>query len=124
MTGAESARHTPFVRSWPRACGLAALCVWLPVLTPVVLGTLQGCDHCVGTYWACAAMVPGVLVPVLLQLDDTWFVVVGGLVVLLLFSGLSLVLRELPRPWSFAVQWLVILVVAVQAYGFACALRA
>ncbi len=98
--------------------------VWLPVLTPVVLGTLQGCGHCVSTYWLFSPMVPGVLVPVLLQLDDVSFVAVGLLVTLLLFGLLSLALRELPRPWSFVAQWMMMLAVGGQAFGFACALRA
>ncbi|MCA8966236.1 MAG: hypothetical protein H6838_04680 [Planctomycetes bacterium] len=112
------------VRSWRRACALAALTVWLPVLTPVVLGTLDGCGHCVSTYWTYSPIVPGVLVPVVLQVGDGWFAVVGVLVALLLFGGLSLVLRELPPPWSFLAQWVMMLAVGGQAYGFACALRA
>lgn len=111
-------------RTWRRALALAGLTVWLPVAVPLVVGPLHECGHCVSTYLSCAPIVPGVLAPVLFDLRGAWFYVAGVLVALLLFGGLGLVLRELPRPGSVVAQWVVIVAVALQAYVFALALRA
>jgi hypothetical protein len=55
---------------WRRALVRAAAMVWLPTLAPVVTGMLSGCGHCATTYWLSLPTVPGLLAPVLLQLDD------------------------------------------------------
>ncbi len=98
--------------------------LYLPCLCPVLLGVLRECSHCMQTYLKLYVIVPGVIVPVLLQLDDVWFGVGGAAATLLAFSALYLAARELP-PWMLrAVQVVAVLLVAVEAVGLAYALRA
>lgn len=108
----------------PAAARQAALTLWLPVLVPPVTGMLRDCSHCVQSYLQSAVLVPGILVPVLLRLDDAWFGVVGGAATLLLFACLWLLLLELPRRWGWFVQAVVVLAITFEAIGFAHALRA
>lgn len=119
MTGGP---HRP-VRSWGRACSLAAATLWGPCLLPFVAGPLRECDHCAATYAACLPMVPGVIVPALANLGGAWFFAAGGAVALALFAVLAVALRELPRPWSLGVQVPVALAIAAEALGFASLLR-
>lgn len=121
MTVAAPARAA--ARSWRRALGLAALTVWPPVLLPVVFGVLSDCGHCLQTFLRCAPMVPGALLPVLLQVPSPWFYVVGALLTLAGFGMLAIVLRELPRPWSVGIQVAVAIGVGAEAWGFAWMLR-
>ncbi|MFY9343075.1 MAG: hypothetical protein WAT39_11330 [Planctomycetota bacterium] len=108
-----------------RAALLQAACtVWLPVLTPVVTGMLRGSTHAQQMYLLSFPLVPGILVPVLLNLDDAWFFIAGGVVTLALFAVVVLALRELPRKFGFAVQAVVVLAVAAEAIGYTNALRA
>lgn len=102
----------------------AALVLWLPVLLPLVTGMLHEEAHVASTYLLSAPLVPGILVPVLLQLDGAWFFVVGGLVTALLFAALCWGLARLPRPWALALQVAIVLLVAFEAVGYANALRA
>lgn len=114
----------PYARSWTRAASLAALTIWSPCLVPFVAGPLRECGHCVGTYAACLPIVPGVIVPVLWDFQGAWFFFGGAaLFTLGLLGVLALVLREVPRPWSLAVQAVVALAIAAEAYGFASLLR-
>jgi len=110
--------------SWRSALWRAAATVWLPTLAPIVTGMLSGCGHCATSYWLSLPVVPGVLLPLLLQLDDALFFVVGGLVALLLFALTALLLRELPAKAGYAAQAIVALAVAFESVGFAAALRA
>lgn len=109
---------------WRRALVRAAATVWLPTLAPVVTGMLSSCGHCATTYWLALPTVPGLLAPVLLQLDDAPFFVVGGLVALLLFALTALLLRELPAKAGYAAQAIVALAVAFESVGLAMAMRA
>ena len=109
---------------WRRALVRAAATVWLPTLVPIVTGMLSGCGHCATTYWLSLPTVPGLLAPVLLQLDDAPFFVVGGLVALLLFALTALLLRELPPKLGYAAQAIVALAVAFESVGLAMAMRA
>lgn len=113
----------PQARSWKLAAVLAALTSWGPCLVPFVAGPLHECSHCVHTYAVCLPIVPGVIVPVLCNLDDAWFFVAGALVALAVFSTLTFVLRELPRPWSLGVQAIAALAIGAEAYGFASLVR-
>lgn len=109
---------------WRRALVRAAATVWLPTLAPVVTGMLSGCGHCATNYWLSLPTVPGLLAPVLLQLEDAPFFVVGGLVALLLFALTALLLRELPAKLGYAAQAVVALAVALESVGVAAAMRA
>ena len=90
---------------------------------PFVAGPLTECGHCVRIYAACLPIVPGVLVPALCRLEDAWFFVAAGVVALVLFATLTLVLRELPRPWSLVAQAVGALAIGAEACGFASLLR-
>ena len=116
-------RVPPTERSWPRAFLLAAVPVWLPTLTPFGLGMLRESEHAAASYAKCLPIVPGVLVPLLMELPGAWFFAVGGLATLVLASVLAVALRELPRPWSFAAQGVVALAVSAEAVGFASLLQ-
>lgn len=107
-----------------RSGRVAAGTLWLPVLVPLLTGMLRDCDHCLQNYLLCCVLVPGILAPVLLGLDDAWFVVVGGATTLVLFVGLWVALHELPRWWRWALQAVVVLAISFEAIGFAHALRA
>jgi hypothetical protein len=102
----------------------AALWTWLPALLPLPLGMLRDCDHCLASYAMSLPIVPGVLAAVLLRLDNAWFFVVGVAVALGLYALLVVLLRELPRGLAMVARLVVAAVVAVQAVGFAHALRA
>ncbi len=119
-----AASAPPFGLAARAALAQAACTVWLPVLTPVVTGMLRDSSHAQETYLLSFPLVPGILVPVLCNLDDAWFLVAGGLVTLALFAVVALALRELPRPFRLAVQVVVVLAVALESIGFANALRA
>jgi hypothetical protein len=116
-------RLPPAVRSWPRAFLLAAVPVWLPTLTPFGVWMLREGDHGAAEYAKCLPIVPGVVVPVLMELPGGWFFVVGGLVTVALASVLAVALRELPRPWSLGAQAAVALAVSAEAVGFASLLQ-
>ncbi len=111
-------------RPWRRALVRAACTVWLPTLVPVAFGMLRDCSHCATNYWLSLPTVPGLLAPVLLQLQDVPFFVVGGLVALLLFALTALLLRELPPKLGYAAQAIVALGVALESVGIAAAMRA
>ena len=116
----------------PRGLGLplrtalwqAALWTWLPALLPVGLGLLHGCKHCLSSYCLSLPIVPGVLGPVLLNVDGVWFFVVGGALAITIYARLVLLLRELPRGYAMVARIVVAGVVALQGGGFAMALRA
>ncbi len=102
----------------------AAAVSWLPALAPIVTGMLRDCGQCLQAYLLSLPLVPGILAPVLLGLDDTLFFVAGGAATLALFGGLTVALRELPRALGLALQATVVLGVAFAAIGYANALRA
>ncbi len=110
--------------AWHNAMVRAACTLWLPVLVPVVTGMLRDCGHCLTNYLLCSPLVPGIMVPVLCNLDDAAFFVVGGVVTLLLFGLVTLLLRELPRAFGYAAQAIVTVLITFEAIGFASALRA
>lgn len=95
----------------------------MPCLLPLLLGMLRDCSHCLWTYTKVFAMVPGVMLPVLLQLDDGWFVLGGAGATLVVLGGLYLAARELPRPALYAVQVVVLVAVSVEATLLATLLR-
>ena len=97
--------------------------LWLPCLLPVLLGMLRDCSHCLSTYAKLFAMVPGVLLPILLELEDGWFVLGGAGATLSLLVGLYLAARELPRPGLYALQVVVLVAVSVEATLLATLLR-
>jgi hypothetical protein len=101
----------------------AALTLWLPVVVPLVTGMLRDCDHCLQNYLLSLPLVPGILVPVLLGLDDALFFVVGGAATLLCFATVWAVL-QLPSPWHRVLQVVVVLAVTAESIGYATALRA
>ncbi len=110
--------------SWQNNAKVAAITLWLPALVPIVTGMLRECEHCAQSYLLCLPLVPGILVPTLLRLDDAWFFVVAGLCTLLLFAGLAFALHRLRRPLAFALQVAVVLAVTAEAIGFTNLLRA
>jgi hypothetical protein len=110
--------------AWRHAMQRAACTLWLPVLVPVVTGMLRDCSHCLTNYLLCSPLVPGILVPVLCNLDGAAFFVVGGVMTLLLFALVALLLRELPRGFGYVAQAIVTVLIAFEAIGFAGALRA
>jgi hypothetical protein len=114
----------PLGMPWRTALLRAATVLWLPPLVPVGLGLLADCGHCGATYLLLLPIVPGVLVPVLLGLDDAWFGIAGAAVTLALFGVVAVALRELPRALAIATQALVSAAVAFEAIGLAYALRA
>ena len=116
-------RVPPAERSWPRAFLLAAVPVWLPTLTPYGVGMLRESDHAAASYAKSLPVVPGVVVPLLLELPGAWFFAVGGLATVVLASVLAVALRELPRPWSLGAQAVVALAVSAEAVGFASLLQ-
>jgi hypothetical protein len=124
MDAATATASRPFGMPLRAASWRAVSWLWLPALLPLPLGMLSDCSHCVTSYWLSLPIVPGVLAPVLLQLDNAWFFVVGGAVALGLYALLVLLLRELPRGYALAVRLVFAVVVALQAIGFAYALRA
>ena len=68
-----SCQPTPeAVASVPRprlqAAGIAAATLWLPCL--VGLGIVVGSQYALATYWKFFAVLPGLIVPVMCQLDD------------------------------------------------------
>ncbi len=110
--------------SWSRAAILAAVTLWAPALVPLLFGPLRECDHCVHTYLVCLPIVPGVLLPAFARLDGVWFFVAGALVTVVLFGGVTSVVRHLRRPSASAVQVAVVLAVLAESLGFANLLRA
>jgi hypothetical protein len=107
-----------------RALLHAAAALWLPALVPIVTGMLRGCPHCQESYLVSLPIVPGILAPVLLNLDDAPFVVCGAAVTLGLLAVLALLLYELPRGLALAVQIVAAVAITFEAIGFAHALRA
>ena len=81
------------------------------------------CGHCLSTYAKLFAMVPGVLLPILLELEDGWFVLGGAGATLSLLVGLYLPAPELPRPGLYALQVVVLVAVSVEATLLATLLR-
>ena len=118
-----SARAEALPRPRGLALWIAACTLWLPCLVPLLLGMLSDCGHCLWTYAKVFAMVPGVLLPVLLQLDDGWFVLAGAGATLALLFGLYLAARELPRLALYALQAIVLVAVSVEATLLANLLR-
>jgi hypothetical protein len=102
----------------------AVCALWLPVLVPIATGVLRGCGHCQTSYVLSVPVVPGVLVPAMLGLDDAAFVVVAGAATLAAFAVLTIALHELPRWLGHVVQGLAAVLVAFEAIGYAHALRA
>lgn len=114
----------PRIADGPHDARDAALSLWLPCLLPLVTGMLRDCDHCATAYLLSLPLVPGLLVPGLLRLDDAAFFVVGGAATLLFYAGVVVLLRRLPRPWRLLAQAAVVLAVLVASIGYANALRA
>lgn len=106
------------------AAKVAALTLWVPVLVPIVTGMLGGSSHALQNYLLCLPLVPGIIVPTLLQLDDAWYMIVAGLATLLLFAVVCWLLSRLRRGPAIAVQVAVVLAVTFEAIGFANALLA
>ena len=106
------------------AAKIAALTLWLPVLVPIVTGMLGGSRHAFESYLLCLPLVPGILVPTLLQLDDAPYMIVAGLATLLLFALVCWALARLPRRPAITVQVAVVLAVTFEAIGFANSLLA
>ena len=86
------------VASGPRprlqAAGIAAATLWLPCL--VGLGVVLGSQYALATYWKFFAVLPGLIVPVLCQLDDSLFVVFAVLTTMLAYVVLYLSVRHMP----------------------------
>jgi hypothetical protein len=118
-----AAESTKLGTTWRMALGRSAATVWTPALVPVVTGMLHECSHCQTTYLLSLPLVPGMVVPVLLRLDDAWFVVGGAVATLVVFGVTALMLRELPRALGYVVQAIVALLIAFEAIGFANSLR-
>ena len=111
------------VSTWQRSAKVAAITLWGPALVPLVTGMLRECGHCTQSYLLSLPLVPGIIVPVVLRLDDAGFFVVGGVCTLLAWSGLAVALQRLRRPFAAALQVAVVLAVAAEAIGFAKLLR-
>lgn len=120
MTGAPG---DPLPRTRGRALGLAAATIWVPCLLPAVLGMLRDCSHCLWAFAKLFVIVPGVLVPVLAQLDDAWFGCAGAAVTLALLVVYYLAARELPRRWLHAAQALGVVAIGLEAIVLAYLLR-
>ncbi|MCK5943967.1 MAG: hypothetical protein KAI24_18425 [Planctomycetes bacterium] len=123
MSAGAVAQKVP-LRTRRRALAIAAGTLWLPCLLPIVLGLLRDCSHCMHTFLAMFLMVPGVIVPVLLRLEDVWFGEAGAAVTLAVFAGLYAAARELPTRWLYALQVVAMLLIGLEAVGLAMALRA
>jgi len=109
--------------SWRRACVRAAATLWLPTLLPVLTGALADCGHCATSFWRSLPVVPGLLAPVAMGLDDAAFFVAGGAATLALFGVVVLALVEAPRWLAVAAQAAVALLSGLTALGYAHALR-
>lgn len=123
MSALEAATEV-LPRARKRALWIAVGTLWLPCLMPIVLGILRDCSHCMITYLQLFAIVPGVIVPVLLRLEDAWFGVAGAGVTLAALVGLYAAARQMPRAWLYALQVLVMLLVGLEAIALAQLLRA
>lgn len=119
---AGAAEVLPRPRAW--VVWQSAVVLWLPACAPFALGPLHDCGHCAAKYGSVLPIVPGVLVPVLANLQDAGFFVAGALVTLGLFGVLYLGGRELPRGLLWGLRTIVALGVAAQGIGLAFALRA
>lgn len=109
--------------TWRRCGATAAATVWLPTLLPVLVGTLADCGHCATSYWRSLPVVPGLLAPAALGLDDAAFFVAGGAATLALLGLVAMARREAP-PWLVVVaQVAVALCSGLTALGYAHALR-
>jgi len=108
---------------WRRCCANASSTIWLPTLLPVLTGALADCGHCATSYLLSLPLVPGLLAPLAMGLDDAWFFAVGGAATLMLWFVVVLVLVEAPRWLAVATQAAATLVVAGTAFGYAHALR-
>jgi len=109
--------------SGAHAAKIAALLLWVPVLVPIATGMLRD-SYAFQTYLLCLPLVPGILVPTLLQLDGAWYMIVAGLATLLLFAVVCWLLSRLRRRPAIAVQVAVVLAVTFEAIGFANSLLA
>ncbi|MFO0278651.1 MAG: hypothetical protein ACK533_15380 [Planctomycetota bacterium] len=108
---------------WRRCCANATWTIWLPTLLPVLTGALADCGHCATSYLLSLPLVPGLLAPVAMGLDDAWFFAVGGAATIMLWFVVALVLVEAPRWLAVATQAAAALLVAGTALGYAQALR-
>ena len=107
-----------------RALVLATMTLWLPCLAPLVLGLLNDSSGNFSSYLTIMLAVPGMFVPVMMQLDDGWFGVMAVLVTFLALLGLYVAVRKMPRLWLHALQTLVMVLVGLEAFGIALAIRA
>lgn len=121
MNAAVAAPVLP--RSRLRCARDVALVLWLPALLPLLCGQLRDCQHCVREYLALLPIVPGVIVPVLLDLRGAWWLVVGALPVFAMGFVLYLLWREAPRAVCAVAAVVVAVVVAAQGFGLCFALR-
>lgn len=99
--------------------------VYLPQFVGLVAGPVRDCGHCVTMFYKLFPIVPGILAPTLLRLEDAAWVVGAGAVTLLILGALYAALRRAtgPRAWWIAGA-LVCPASALQSYGLACALAA
>jgi hypothetical protein len=100
-----------------------ALVLWLPALVPLLCGMLRDCEHCLYTYLAMLPIVPGAIVPALLDLRSAWWFVVAALPVLAMGGVLYVLWREAPRAVCAVAGAIVAAVVAAQGFGLCFALR-
>jgi len=119
----ESAPSAAAPPAWRRCCANASWTVWLPTLLPVLTGALADCGHCATSYLLSLPLVPGLLAPVAMGLDDAAFFVAGGAATLALFGVVVLALVEAPRWLAVAAQAAVALLSGLTALGYAHALR-
>lgn len=107
-----------------RAFAIAAATLWLPTAAPMVLGIMRDSHSAATSYLLFLPTIPGVIFPVLLGLDDLWFVLAAAAPTLAALAALYAAARELPRRWLHAAQGLAMALVALEAIGFAHALCA
>lgn len=105
--------------SWQRALSLAALTVWLPCLLPVLFGMLWQSGSALSIYAQCLPIIPGGIFAVLLDCRGAWFFVGAAVPTLLLLMAMFFACLRLPARWAHALQGLVIVAVALEAFLFA-----
>jgi hypothetical protein len=110
-------------RPWGRALLIAAGTVWVPTAVPLAFGMLGESSSAL-RYLLFLPAIPGVITPVLRGLDGFWFVLAAVVPTLLAFGGLAVAVRRLPRALLHIVQGLLMTLIALEAIGFANALRA
>lgn len=122
-----TATATPAVLPRPRAVALrhAALTLWAPALVPVLLGMLgNGSSHAASSFWQMFPLVPGAIFGALTGFQGVWFVLAAAGPTLFAFGGLYLAAREMPPRLLCGVETLVVALVALEAIGLVCALKA